>query len=221
MEESVRYRRMMAAFLLFMGMLAGVSLSGGTAFADSPPYYAPTQGEIVTAVDGDNYALTASFWLSPEQLGALQETAQYLEFDFPVYNITMPGDSSSYGVYGNLPGAQHDVDFHNGTFTPSATMIKTSDLQANTHYWVTVKFQTQATGGVPMMSAQFVPSRWANPLNPKEAGACEVRAVTGNPAWCVFPVEGARVWMTYGLVPIVDNGHYSLDPGLLDLVDIA
>jgi hypothetical protein len=146
-----------------------------------------------------------------------------LELDFVTYNVTIAGNSQNYQAYGNLPGAQADVGFHDATFTPSVTLIRTKDIRANTHYWATVKFHS-GTAGTPELSMQFVPSRWHSNWNVKEHVACEVGKLTLNGAWCIFPIEGARVRLTDNLYggPVPINGsHYSLDPGRLDLANIA
>lgn len=218
-------RRFISAFALTASLLGASVALPSTAQADtvSVASYTPTQGEVIADVHGDFYELTLSFQLSQSQVDGLRATSEFLELDFVVYNVTIPGDSQDYQVYGNLPSAQQDVGFHDATFTPSVTMIQTSKLQANTHYWATVKFRSGATT-TPRLSVEFVPSRWHSATDLIEWGACEVGKIKWNGAWCVFPVEGARVMLTAnlygGLVPI-DGSHYSLDPSRLDFANIA
>lgn len=218
-------RRLFSAAALAASLLVGVVASPAPAHAESvgSSSYTPTRGEVIADVHGDFYELTLSFQLSQSQIDALRATGEFLELDFVVYNVTIPGDSQDYEVYGNLPDAQEDVGFHDATFTPSVTMIQTSKLQADTHYWATVKFHSEATA-TPQLSVEFVPSRWHSATNLVEVIACEVGKVKWNGAWCVFPVEHARVQLTAnlfgGLVPI-NGSHYSLDPSRLDFAHIA
>ena len=207
--------------LSVLGLAVGMPATASATPAVSS--YTPTHGEVIADVHGDYFELTLSFSLTQSQRDALQATGEFLELDFVVYNVTIAGDSQDYQVYSNLPGAQQDVGFHDATFTPSVTMIQTKDIQADTHYWATVKFHSGVTA-TPKLSMQFVPSRWHSQLNPKEWGACEIGKIKWNGAWCIFPVEGARVWLTSnlygGLVPI-DGSHYTLDPSHLDTANIA
>lgn len=218
-------RRFASALALTASLLGASVALPSVAHADavSVSSYTPTQGEVIADVHGDFYELTLSFQLSQPQINALRATSEFLELDFVTYNVTIPGDSQDYQVYGNLPDAQQDVGFHDSTFTPSVTMIQTSKLQTDTHYWATVKFHSGATA-TPQLSVEFVPSRWHSATDPIEWGACEVGKIKWNGAWCVFPVEGARVMLTStlygGLVPI-NGSHYSLDPSRLSFANIA
>lgn len=220
-QRGIKVRRLIAILGVLIMSALGLVFTAPAASAN-PTFngYTPTHGEVIADVHGDFFELTLAFSYTQAQRDALQQTSEFLEIDFVVTGVTIPGDSQDYEVYGNLPGAQEDVGFHDTTFTPSVTMIQTKDIQANTHYWATVKFHS-GVNGTPMLSAQFVPSAWHKQIydDVVQWGACAVGKVRWDGAWCLFPVEGARVLLTEnfysGTIPI-DGSHYTLDPSFLD-----
>lgn len=183
--------------------------------------YWPWNGEVITKVDGNHHSITVAFTLDQVQVDNLRREGEFLEIDFIAYDAGIDGDSGDYEFYSNMPGALKDVPFWDKTFTPGATAIETAKLQADVHYYTTIKWYS---GGsvTPQISVDFVPSRWAASDVSKDAAeqvvSCARGFVGGDYAWCIFPtgVRHKLLAPLYGGLVPADGSTYPLHPSVID-----
>ena len=104
----------------------------------------------------------------------------------------------------NLPGGIHDVAVDDPADAPNPATTRvytTQSLQAGTTYYTTLTWQANALSGqTPYIMFVWEPSRWADPDNPTENGACLYGgnywtagdSRNPNEAWCINPVDPAN-----------------------------
>jgi hypothetical protein len=208
--------------LAALAATAIISLGVSVTEAQADSSYWPSNGEVVTKVNGNHHSITLAFSLDQSQLDGLRQQGAYLELDFIAYDAGIAGDSGDYELYTNIPGALKDVPFLDRTFTPGVTAIETAKLQAGTHYYATIKWYSSGLT-TPQISVDFVPSRWAGSDVARNWGeqivSCANGFINTEYAWCIFPIEGARHKLLSplhgGLVP-ADGSTYSLHPSVID-----
>ena len=160
-----------------------------------------------TANSDGFYLSTWWFNLSESELNALKCMnryfgVQFVELDFRLFGFALPAQWENYAVLGtNIPGAHHDVAFQDSSAspTPGVTNIHIGSLRKDTWYHATLGWSASlGSGGPPRVSFEWVPSHWANLLNPSESPCWGPYIASGlNPAWCIFGTTRAYVSQGY------------------------
>lgn len=204
----MRLKTILASLIITVAAVVGVAAPVSAINSDTHcvqgTVYWPTTGQTVSS-NGSQRSITLNFQMTQTQLNALVCNGGYLKVDFVTQNSGLTS-SAPYDLSTNVPGAIEEVVGSTSPFTPGATAIAVSGLNANYPYYVTVTW----TGGNSnaTFTADWVKSHWASQLNAYEKQRCNNGNNAGGWAWCVFQTGTSRHSLTGGNVAL--GGTYNV-----------